>query len=154
MLNEERSKLIFTAIGTASMCWEHVEDAGYFDSMEAIKVGEKLLLDLAELDQRYRDGDEFVVSTTDEIFGVSIGERPLVNIHSSSKCVGRACVIHNPSDHHMRDWKLHWRADTGLMERIDPDTGIGHPDPDDLAWHVQSGREYLGLHACDGACSP
>jgi hypothetical protein len=81
----------------------------------------------------------------------------LVNVHSPGKCAGRACVIHRPSDHHMVDWPLHWRSDRRIMERICPH-GIGHPDPDDLAYHLtrpgRVGERESSVHGCDGCCCP
>lgn len=84
----------------------------------------------------------------------------LLNVHPISKCDGRACCIHNPSDHHMVTWSMNWRADRYLMERICPNHGVGHPDPDDLAWK----RSVLGeaqfkaraedVHGCCGCCRP
>lgn len=68
----------------------------------------------------------------------------LTNIHRESDCEGTFCVIHNPSDHHMRDWPTYWRQDRGMMERICPH-GIGHPDPDD------ANPDHV--HGCDGCCS-
>lgn len=65
--------------------------------------------------------------------------------HPPSRCEGRHCCIHNPSDHHMRNWPLHWRSDIRLMERICPH-GVGHPDPDDL--------QNNHIHGCDGCCKP
>lgn len=76
----------------------------------------------------------------------------LVNVHPIERCAGGYCVIHNPSEHHMRAWPLNWRDDKGLMERICPHR-IGHPDPDDLAFHVRNGRGALGVHGCDGCCA-
>lgn len=78
----------------------------------------------------------------------------LYSIHSPIQCAGRPCTIHRPSNHHMRDWPLHWRADRRIFERICPHR-IGHPDPDDDRWQV----EYLenvasGIHSCDGCCRP
>lgn len=70
----------------------------------------------------------------------------LHNVHSPEICQGRPCVIHNPSDHHMREWPTHYRFDRRIMERICPH-GIGHPDPDDPF----TGR---GIHGCDGCCTP
>lgn len=66
----------------------------------------------------------------------------LENVHSVRSCTGPPCVIHSPSDHHMRDWPLYWRNDASKFERICPH-GIGHPDPDDLG---------PGVHGCDGCC--
>lgn len=65
------------------------------------------------------------------------------HVHDPIGCEGRPCVIHHPSDHHMRSWPLHWRDDRYLMERI-CEHGVGHPDPDD--------RNTDGIHGCDGCC--
>lgn len=82
------------------------------------------------------------------------GQRLLV--HSKASCKGEHCVIHNPSDHPMRDFPTYWRTDRALMERICPH-GIGHPDPDDIEFKRQlKGDEYAAnesVHGCDGCCS-
>lgn len=82
----------------------------------------------------------------------------LEKIHDESKCAGRACIVHNPTDHSMRDFPLHWRPGwepfsikPSHFERICPH-GIGHPDPDDLAYHDEVGNEMMGVHGCDGCC--
>jgi hypothetical protein len=75
--------------------------------------------------------------------------------HPRKDCLGRHCCIHNPSEHHMREWSQHFRPDRVLTERTCPH-GIGHPDPDDLTFK----RDYLGdeahfvasVHGCDGCC--
>jgi hypothetical protein len=75
--------------------------------------------------------------------------------HPRKGCVGRHCCIHNPSDHHMTAWPQNFRPDRALMERVCPH-GIGHPDPDDLAYkRLMQGEDYdpyEGLHGCDGCC--
>lgn len=98
-------------------------------------------------------GEMWSGPATEPEFGFNAGEVILENVHPQSKCEGRACVLHNPSDHHMRDWPTLLRTDWGIpfMERTCPH-GIGHPDPDDLAWHKSQGRESLGVHGCDGCC--
>lgn len=54
----------------------------------------------------------------------------------------------------MRAFPTHWRADRGLMERICPH-GVGHPDPDDLAWQEEHRPQAAaGVHGCDGCCAP
>ena len=73
--------------------------------------------------------------------------------HSEDKCAGEHCCIHTPSDHHMRDWPMHWRADKGVMERICPH-GVGHPDPDDAAYWDRIGKGHKNIHGCDGCCKP
>lgn len=69
-------------------------------------------------------------------------------------CSVLGCSIHAPSDHVMRDWPLHFRNDRRLMERLCPH-GIGHPDPDDLAFKERSmpgSSSGEGVHGCDGCC--
>lgn len=83
------------------------------------------------------------------------GQR-MVNVHPATACEGRGCPIHHPSDHSMAGFPLYWRSDAYFMERTCPH-GIGHPDPDDLAWRVQhwhNADEVLGVHGCDGCCCP
>lgn len=88
---------------------------------------------------------------TDRFFGDGLGEVALSNVHPDTACADGPCVIHNPSDHHMRGWSLLFRADKGLMERLCAH-GVGHPDPDDMAWHASQARDWLGVHGCDGCC--
>lgn len=77
-------------------------------------------------------------------------------VHSKASCKGPNCVIHNPSDHSMKDFPTNWRADRYLMERICPH-GIGHPDPDDVAYQMlvtgdRAEKWGLTVHGCDGCC--
>ncbi len=74
-----------------------------------------------------------------------------MKIHDEKKCRGRHCPIHNPSAHGMVDWPKVVR-ETGLIERTCPH-GIGHPDPDSVAYFDHIGREGFGVHGCDGCCS-
>ena len=80
------------------------------------------------------------------VHGTVQGQAP-VRVHPRAQCEGRGipCCIHDPSPHHMRDWPMLWRADTGVMERTCPH-GTGHPDPDHLAWVTSLTPE----HACPG----
>ena len=87
------------------------------------------------------------------------GDRPrLLRTHDESLCRDdETCCVHAPSDHHMRDWPMNWRADRGLMERVCPDHGTGHPDPDDIAHKVRVMGEANGraeaVHGCCGCCA-
>ena len=75
-------------------------------------------------------------------------------VHTKKDCKGEYCCIHRPSDHHMVDWPTNWRADRNMMERIDP-MGVGHPDPDDLAFRLKTSDGFVdGIHGCNGLCSP
>lgn len=86
-----------------------------------------------------------------ETFTLPDGQR-LIGVHPRRLCKGRSCVIHAPSDHHMRDWPLIWRDDKSCFERLCPDQGIGHPDPDDMVYHRMVGNDAMGIHGCDGCC--
>lgn len=92
------------------------------------------------------------------------GPQELVNVHSYTQCEGRHCCLHNPSDHPLRDAPRNWRGELGIMERL-CEHGIGHPDPDDLAYRngviasdpdlTEEEKEYRtdpGIHGCDGCC--
>ena len=84
-------------------------------------------------------------------FGQQLG-KILIRTHTPDKCAGQSCCIHNPSDHHMRDWELNIRFDRGITERLCPH-GIGHPDPDDAAYRRTLPGEFdSGIHGCDGCC--
>lgn len=77
----------------------------------------------------------------------------LIDVHAETpECAVLGCVIHSPTDPH-RDWPTHFRADSGLMERICPH-GIGHPDRDSVAWFERRGRTHMNVHGCDGCCAP
>lgn len=75
-----------------------------------------------------------------------------IRIHSEDTCSGK-CPFHNPSNHRMVDWKINIRFDRdGLVERICPEHGIGHPDPDSQAYFESKGYEAVGIHGCCGCC--
>ncbi len=119
------------------------------------------------------DGDLTFMHATAPVLGAQAG-LTLMNVHGRERCEGRGipCCIHEPSIHHMREWPMNWRSDTGVMERICPH-GTGHPDPDHMAY-VRSltpehecpdeypgdeGGEcpyphlsWQGVHGCDGCC--
>lgn len=88
-----------------------------------------------------------------ETYVTGTGQR--VRVHEKKDCKGEHCVIHNPSDHPMRSFRTHWRDDRKLMERICPH-GIGHPDPDDIAFKRRvRGDKFADLemiHGCCGEC--
>ena len=69
-------------------------------------------------------------------------------VHPSSACVGEYCTIHNRSNHTMRSFPQHWRADRAIMERI-CSHGVGHPDPDEYKLTISV---FEGVHGCDGCC--
>lgn len=77
--------------------------------------------------------------------------RKIGGVHFRNECGGDNCVLHNPSDHHMRDWYLHFRADRSIFERI-CEHGTGHPDPDQLDYWQKTGQEWQERHGCDGCC--
>lgn len=101
---------------------------------------------------KHSEIDGFVVDNFAEpVFGIQCGPGVLKNVHDPKLCAGHNCVIHNPSDHHMRDWPLNWRSDTRLMERI-CEHGVGHPDLDDVEYWASVDQGWKGIHGCDGCC--
>lgn len=86
-----------------------------------------------------------------ETFRIPGTDVVLGNVHSKRKCLGETCVIHNPSNHHMRSWPLIWRDDRGIFERL-CGHGIGHPDPDQHGYWRVLDIEHEGIHGCDGCC--
>jgi hypothetical protein len=78
--------------------------------------------------------------------------------HDAGACGDEACCVHRPSDHHMAGWTQLWRSDRGLMERLCPEHGTGHPDPDDLAFKRRTRGEESAwaesIHGCCGCCRP
>lgn len=79
------------------------------------------------------------------------GSIVLSGVHSQQACDGRPCVIHNPTDHHMRSWQLIWRKDRALFERICPTHGTGHPDPDQFDYWAGD-LYWRAVHGCCGCC--
>jgi hypothetical protein len=96
----------------------------------------------AGLGARPPAGGTLLFVSDDRTYEVANGV--LRNVHRRDACAGEPCCIHNPSDHHMRDWPQMWRDDRGMMERR-CQHGIGHPDPDDPFSDT--------VHGCDGCCA-
>jgi hypothetical protein len=107
---------------------------------------------------RLYDGKDIPVRGRGDVWApfepaVLVGGERLV-AHSRRYCTGRHCCVHNPSDHSMAGFPQHFRMDRALMERICPH-GIGHPDPDDLAYkRMAAGTDEItdAVHGCDGCC--
>lgn len=104
--------------------------------------------------------DEYDLISLDHSADPDLGaQRPgptLLRTHPESLCADDpTCCIHKPSDHPLKNAKMNWRDDRGLMERICRH-GIGHPDPDDIAHKRRTrGEKYAGamaVHGCDGCC--
>lgn len=80
----------------------------------------------------------------------------LMAVHLESVCEA-PCPVHAPSDHPMQDFPLIWRDDRSMFERACAH-GMGHPDPDDLAFKrkVMRAEDYrardYGTHGCCGVC--
>ena len=91
----------------------------------------------------------------------SIGRGP--SFHQIAHCENGdyPCAVHSPSEANpMRTWDFTVRLEKfGLMERFCPH-GIGHTDPDSLAWAHRHYDDSLGgknvdalaIHGCDGCC--
>lgn len=81
---------------------------------------------------------------------VKLSSGQVIRMHSKEDCSG-FCPIHNPSNHHMKDWPLLWRNDRHIFERICVH-GVGHPDPDTMAYLIDKGSTDTGIHGCCGCC--
>lgn len=83
----------------------------------------------------------------------------IYNIHLPEVCAGRPCSIHAPSAEARAIGKLSirvpgpWDIKPMHFERI-CEHGVGHPDPDDLAYWCSLGEDSMGVHGCDGCCRP
>lgn len=82
-----------------------------------------------------------------------------MDVHAEEdECREFGCVIHNPSDHPLKDAPTHWRVagpwdiNPSHMERI-CEHGVGHPDPDSVAYRIRHGQDGLEVHGCDGCCT-
>lgn len=77
----------------------------------------------------------------------------LRNVHrQGASCARYGCAVHAPSTHPMREWPLQWRGALQPMERVCRH-GVGHPDPDDLAFRTRTAPFVMHPHSCDGCCS-
>lgn len=75
-----------------------------------------------------------------------------MRVHDESTCKP-PCPFHSPSDHPLKDAPMHIRVDKDfLVERICPH-GIGHDDPDSVAYMQEQGFSWAGVHGCDGCCT-
>lgn len=93
------------------------------------------------------------VVAIDPVTGEKYGE--LLNVHPRSACShALGCAIHNrPSNHALKDAKMLWRDDRGILERL-CEHGVGHPDADSAAYLASIGRSNDNIHGCDGCCMP
>jgi len=73
------------------------------------------------------------------------------NVHELSQCRGRVCVVHNPTEHHMRAWPVEWNDYDAFFDRECPH-GYLHPDPDQRDYWAIIDRQVT--HRCDGCCLP
>lgn len=75
----------------------------------------------------------------------------IYEIHEKTDCTG-PCPFHNPSDHPLKDAEINIRMDkSGLVERI-CEHGVGHDDPDSVAYFHSIDEKWAGVHGCDGCC--
>lgn len=81
----------------------------------------------------------------------------LTNTHDPSVCAERLCDIHDRrGEEPWASWPLNWREDRGIMEMIDPHSGIGHPTPAQIQyWRSVSPERswHASAHGCDGRCA-
>lgn len=71
--------------------------------------------------------------------------------HHRTHCRGRYCAVHNPSNHHMKDWPQQFEPKLYEMYRICPH-GHKHHDPDHIDYMVSSGKRTRGSFGYTIAC--
>jgi hypothetical protein len=84
------------------------------------------------------------------------GTMRFTNIHPLSKCEGRNCIVHNPSDTvaNREDWPYLFRDAHagGRVERLCKHW-VGHPDKDQVTFLEEvTGEGHWGIHGCDFCC--
>lgn len=78
-----------------------------------------------------REGDE---GDPFDLIALDSGQK--MRVHSGRSCLDvNGCAVHNPSDHPLKRFPLHWRWDKRIFERI-CECGVGHPDPDSLRYEM------------------
>jgi hypothetical protein len=156
---EERGQQLPYSLGMLdnerfARAWQRADDWNHdrFEVTGRISIAERPLLETLWAMQIAFQRLHWTLIKTDTYHAT--GGEVWSKVHSESSCRGRHCVIHNPSDHNMRDWPMHLR-ETGLVERI-CEHGVGHPDPDSRAYFDEYGpigsRGAWGVHGCDGCC--
>lgn len=84
---------------------------------------------------------------------VALANGEVLRIHGKGDCDGTPCPFHAPTKHHMVTWAMQWRGDAGMVERL-CEHGIGHPDPDSIAFlETRYMGKFVGVHSCDGCCA-
>ena len=86
-----------------------------------------------------------------DCMGFAVHKDIELKTHSYEQCQGEVCVVHSPTDHHMKSWPTTWRGDINVLER-QCHHGINHPDPDQFQRWEKMGQGYLMIHGCDGCC--
>lgn len=81
-----------------------------------------------------------------------------LSAHSPDKCEGRLCDVHDRrGPEPWASWPLNWREDRGMMEVIDPESGIGHPTRAQRDyWYAtlnEQDAQSQMVHGCNGGCS-
>ncbi len=76
--------------------------------------------------------------------------------HANSQCRGEHCVVHNPSNHHMRTWPTFMDRDEGYLVKRLCSHNLYHPDPDSLSFFQRgtTGWRTIATHRCDSCCNP
>ena len=75
-----------------------------------------------------------------------------MKVHAKKDCVA-PCPFHSPSDHPLKDAPIHIRRDKNLLVERICEHGVGHSDPDSVAYMEAHGIEGMGVHGCDGCCT-
>lgn len=100
----------------------------------------------------YRAGDVTIPTRWAKDDGREIAWMTFSKTHTRTDTCDQGCVIHNRTDHHMKHWLLIWRDDRGIFERLCPEHGCGHPDPNQGPYWAATGQDWQWIHGCCGCC--
>lgn len=104
----------------------------------------------ARLDS-YRAGDVTIPTKWAKDDGREISWMTFSKVHARTGTCDQGCVLHNRTDHHMQHWRLIWRDDRGIFERLCQHS-IGHPDPDQGPYWAVTNQDWQWVHGCCGCC--
>lgn len=83
---------------------------------------------------------------------ITLHDGRVLSTHGRKVCLLDHCVIHNPSDHPLKEAPLYWSVESHLMFRI-CEHEKPHPDPDAMEYHtllalMGTAPMYDGWHPC------
>jgi hypothetical protein len=154
---EARAAAMKEAVMRFMLSWNGDADLGSLESLEAdiarlmgVTTADDGQHDWAHAFNKLVGAYPAVAEELVEIEGTPLARSHGLLHHRQVDCRGGHCPFHAPSDHPLNDSPMNLRS-SGLIERM-CEHGIGHPDPDSVAFMKEHGQNGFGVHGCDGCC--